>query len=182
MAFCTTCGTQVSDEIKFCTKCGNPMGEAPRPMPVASASQTYGGSAAFSGTQPPPMHEAAPVFTSPPPSGDAPPPYESPYAVMGVGSFFGHTLLFSIPFIGWLICLIMAFTSKNHNKRNFARSTLIFIIVGIILSISLYFIFAWIAVAAFQYINGLSSGAFGEFDGISGIFDMLRQAGNIPGQ
>ena len=26
MAFCTFCGTQVPDDIKFCTSCGKPMG------------------------------------------------------------------------------------------------------------------------------------------------------------
>ena len=34
MAYCTKCGTQVADGVKFCTSCGSPMGAAqPQPQP-----------------------------------------------------------------------------------------------------------------------------------------------------
>ena len=44
-------------------------------------------------------------------------------------------MLFSLPAIGWIICLIMAFAPKNKNIKNFARSKLIWIAIGIILGI-----------------------------------------------
>lgn len=46
-------------------------------------------------------------------------------AVVTTGAFFGLNLLFSLPAIGWIICLIMAFAPKNKNIKNFARSKLI---------------------------------------------------------
>ena len=56
-------------------------------------------------------------------------------AVVTTGAFFGLNLLFSLPAIGWIICLIMAFAPKNKNIKNFARSKLIWIAIGIILGI-----------------------------------------------
>src|SRR5205823_4539366 len=36
MAFCGSCGTQVSDGIAFCPKCGKPIGVAPPQEPFAA--------------------------------------------------------------------------------------------------------------------------------------------------
>lgn len=33
MAYCTKCGTQVAEGVKFCTSCGTPMGAAQQPQP-----------------------------------------------------------------------------------------------------------------------------------------------------
>ena len=41
MAYCTKCGTQVADGVKFCTSCGSPMGAAQQPQPQPQPQQTY---------------------------------------------------------------------------------------------------------------------------------------------
>lgn len=51
--------------------------------------------------------------------------------------YFGYSILFSIPFVGFIFILIFSFGSKNVNKRNFARSNfcvliLVLLIFGII--------------------------------------------------
>lgn len=44
-------------------------------------------------------------------------------------SYFGLMLLFSIPVVGLIACIVMSFALKNKNTRNFARAALIFIVV-----------------------------------------------------
>ena len=186
MAFCTECGTKVPDGIKFCTACGNPMSEAPKPVPVM-------------GTTPMPVPAPAPISAPAPVPAATPtpakptkavgvPPKQIPvsdapergsrYAVMGTGAYIGYSILFSIPAVGWIACLIMAFAAKNLNTRNYARAMLIFLIIGIVISVALYFLFSWISEAAIQYINETTNGVFGDLSGANGLFDMFAQIGN----
>jgi len=43
--------------------------------------------------------------------------------------YFGYTILYSIPIVGFIILLINAFSNANINKRNFARSYFCVLIV-----------------------------------------------------
>ncbi len=43
-------------------------------------------------------------------------------------------LVFALPFIGWIICIICAFAPKNESKKHFARAILIWGIVGLIIT------------------------------------------------
>ena len=111
MASCKKCGANVPDDKKFCTGCGKPMGVK---APVKTAPTTK----ADTGKQP---------------------SAGSPYAVMGVGSYVGASLLMSIPVIGWIICIIWALGGcNNRNKRNYARAVLIFMIIGVLVSFVIY--------------------------------------------
>ena len=187
MAFCTDCGTRVPDGINFCTECGKPVEEA-QSAPVTAAQVPA--ETAAPPPSPPQQPQAQPTQTVSPPtvnsqpafSGDSPPTRGSRYAVMSTGSFFGTMLLFFIPVIGWLACIIMAFASKKLNRRNFARATLIFLIIGILLSVALYFVIGWIAETVMQYVTEDLNGAFGDFSGITGIFDIIKQADSLTGQ
>ena len=38
MAYCTKCGTQVAEGVKFCTSCGTPVGVAQQPQPQPQAA------------------------------------------------------------------------------------------------------------------------------------------------
>ena len=42
--------------------------------------------------------------------------------IVGTWSYFGLSLLFNIPVVGWLLCAVMALTASNVNIRHFARS------------------------------------------------------------
>ena len=75
---------------------------------------------------------------------DAAPPKGSKYAVMGTGAYFSTMLLFCIPVIGWVSCVIMAFAGGNLNRKHFARAMLVFLIIGIMLSVALYFVSSWV--------------------------------------
>ena len=147
MAFCTGCGNQVPDDVKFCTECGNPMNETSPHTPVIAETE------ATPPPQPTPAASTQASYTKPSSSEDAPPPRGSRYAVMSTKAYIGHTLLFAIPGIGWIICLIMAFAAKSLNKRNFAKALIIFFLIGIILSVIMYFIFFWFSASIIPHIR-----------------------------
>ena len=53
-------------------------------------------------------------------------------------AYFGYTLLFSIPIVGFILLIVFSLTSDNINRRNFARSYfvlafLLLIIVAVLL-------------------------------------------------
>ena len=62
------------------------------------------------------------------------------YRPLSPWAYFGYTILFSIPVVGFVFLVIFAFSKKNINRRNFARSyfcgyllALILVIVGALL-------------------------------------------------
>lgn len=58
------------------------------------------------------------------------------YRPIGMWGYFGYTILFSIPCIGFIALLIFAFGgTKNINLRNYARSYFCLIILGVIIGI-----------------------------------------------
>lgn len=56
------------------------------------------------------------------------------YAPVSTGAFFGYKLLYGIPVVGWILCLIFSFTEKNVNKRNFARATLLALVLSLVVT------------------------------------------------
>ena len=142
MAFCTSCGSELPANTKFCTACGAgagggeeaaPGGEA-RPVPVTAAAPA----APFPEPVPvpAPMSAApAPVQTVPRPQpappqppayiplADTEPPKGSRYAVISTAGYFGTILLFSLPLIGLIFCIVFACGgTKNRNRRNLAMA------------------------------------------------------------
>lgn len=41
---------------------------------------------------------------------------------LGAWAYFGYTLLFSIPVVGFILLIVFSFSRSNINRRNFARS------------------------------------------------------------
>ncbi len=90
---------------------------------------------------------------------------------VSTGSFFGMMFLFSIPVIGWLICLIMAFSSKNENRRHFAKATLIWLLIAVVMTVVIgllaYFASPWLS----QYLSQISGG---QFSNLKDLIDQLK--------
>ena len=130
---CPHCGANVDIGAKFCKICGEslldtaPVYTAPAPEPQP---------------QPQPEPKAEP---QPAPSyvnkivlnGEIPPQYKP----LRGWAYFGLSVLYSIPIIGFIFLLVFTFSNKNINRRNHARSywcaLLVFLIIGIILSVLL---------------------------------------------
>lgn len=50
--------------------------------------------------------------------------YEGPeqFRPLGAWEYFGYSLLYSIPLIGFIMLIIFSFNDSNINRRNFSRS------------------------------------------------------------
>jgi len=89
-----------------------------------------------------------------------------------LGAFFGLIVLFSIPVIGWIACIIMAFAPKNKNIKNYARAKLIWIGISIAVTVVFCVLVSWLAGLAVDYLNE----TFGEdIQGIEEIIDAFTE-------
>ena len=164
--FCTECGSEIRDGIAFCTNCGAKAEQAtpaPQVMPEMQPS-----------TKPVPQPAAppAPQYT-PAPQAKAEIPADK---TVSTGTFFGLMFLFSLPILGWLICLIMAFASKNKNIKHFARAMLIWLIIALVVG-------ALIGLAINALINSITpflEQAMGELGQIGSSGDLGELEGMVP--
>lgn len=63
------------------------------------------------------------------------------YRPLGAWAYFGYTLLFSIPLVGFILLIIFSFNGNNINRRSFARSY--FCAYILIVAVMLILIFAF---------------------------------------
>lgn len=148
--FCVSCGREIADGVAFCTECGTP---APADAPQEA----------------PPRGSVAPVDALPAGRG-----------IVGTGWFFGMMLLFAIPVVGWLVCLITAFAAKNESKKHFARAMLIWLVIGLVLAVVGYFVFRWLGGMLTDYINTEFGGQFGDLQELMEQFKQFENGGLIP--
>lgn len=130
--FCEKCGKSIPDQSVFCPQCGS--------------QQTHGSAPASGAATPPPL---PPLPQAPPPQSYRPPiqTYQTPYTAarqqfasaqqepLTTGQYFVMLLLLSIPFVNFILLLVWAFGNSNQNRKNFSRAMLLFMIVGIVISV-----------------------------------------------
>ena len=58
---------------------------------------------------------------------------------LGAFSYFGLSILFSIPIIGWVFLIVFALSDANINRRNYARSYFVALLFFVILFAILFF-------------------------------------------
>ena len=158
--FCTECGTRMEAPKQNTTEQPQPQNaqtqnqnSAPNSQQNAQTQNQYSAPNSQQNAQPQNQYSAPNSQQNAQPQNQYSAPYNQQYAqpqpnyysqspedyaqnaVVTTGAFFGLNLLFSLPAIGWIICLIMSFAPKNKNIKNFARSKLIWIAIGIILGI-----------------------------------------------
>ncbi|MBP5154070.1 MAG: zinc ribbon domain-containing protein [Lachnospiraceae bacterium] len=143
---CSVCGSEVADGLKFCPQCGAPLAAASAETPAAPAqpyTPVYQG-----GGAPAPAPVYAPVYGAPPTQ----PVYQPSYmgdenvtqkmkarqgekaadaGVVSTGAFFWLTVLYAIPVIGFIAVLVMSFSGRNKSLKNFAKSRLIMLLIGL---------------------------------------------------
>jgi hypothetical protein len=158
--YCKKCGSALNEGVRFCESCGAPaeaqdaaaMPEPPDAPPPPPGNAAYGPQAPYV-----PVTPAPSPYTPPPPG--TPPPYGAgagpqhygpgtavPYggddvSPLGTGSFLGYLFLFAIPFVGFIVQLIFAFSQGNINRKNFARAYLLYQVIAIAASILLLIFF-----------------------------------------
>ena len=130
--FCTSCGAPLEEDKKFCTQCGSPAAAesaGERAMEPVSAARPAG---AFAAVQ-------APLYQAPPAPVPAPSDGEPTgrYAPIGTLSWIGIFLLLLIPVVNIVLLIVWAAGGcQKATKRSFARATLIFIVISIILGMA----------------------------------------------
>ncbi len=140
--FCTGCGKELAEGLMFCTGCGTKVPEGA--STEASAVKEEIPAQAEVIKEPVTVQAEPPKQYIPPQNTQTQQPPQQPpqHAVQQIENnsastahFFWMMLVYSLPLIGWLICIIMAFAPKNESKKHFARAILIWCIVGIVISI-----------------------------------------------
>lgn len=57
------------------------------------------------------------------------------YRPLSPWAYFGYTLLFAIPLVGFICLLIFSFSNENINRRNYARSYFCILIVILVVAL-----------------------------------------------
>ena len=77
-------------------------------------------------------------------------------------TYFGLTLLFSLPFFGFIACIIFATTSNNQNIKNYAKSVIIWLVIGAVIGGFLSFVIYSVAEEyMIEYANGITGSNYG---------------------
>lgn len=60
------------------------------------------------------------------------------YKPLGMWQYFGYQILYSIPLVGLIFVIIHAVSSKNINRRNYARSFFCVLIIALVFAAVCY--------------------------------------------
>lgn len=131
MVTCTQCGAPLKENSRFCTECGTTVtaAEPAAHTPVQPVS-------------PPPRQAVQGTPVTPPTrtsaAGDDRPAPGSKYEPITTGGLIGSMLLMAIPVVGLVITIIWACGGcRKIQKRYLARAALVFMVIGLIISILL---------------------------------------------
>ena len=157
--FCEKCGTQLEGVETFCPNCGAPVAAEPETpaaetaaetaaAPVAPAEESAnenraaaeeangGAPAAFEYSEPaapaqPQYQQAQPQYQQAQPQYTVVTAAPEPDQTVSTARFFWFRILFVIPFVGFILSIIMSFAPRNVNFKHFARSYMIMYFIGI---------------------------------------------------
>ena len=180
--FCTECGTRRAQSPAAAPVNPNPANANPVNPNPANANPIHQANANPVNPNPAnanPIHQANanpvnpnPVHANPAPMGvpytPAPVaaaeddmPRGGTYGVVSTGAFFWLDVLFKLPGLGWLFCIILSFAPKNYNIKHFARSKLVVLVIALICAGLAYAFFAifgdQIAAALQSFVSDLLS-------------------------
>ena len=175
--FCTECGKEIADGVSFCTECGTkaPADPATATTETVTEAKETKVETPVVHTPPAQSYQAQQTYTQP-----APDPARK---VVGTGAYFWLMLLFAIPIIGQIACLIMAFAPKNKNIKHFARAQLIWMVIGIIIAA---LVIGGIILLVNTFSDYIAEATGGEFNGLGDLFEQFQNGGfedmpsNIP--
>jgi len=100
---------------------------------------------------------------------------------VGTGYFFGMILLYAIPIVGWIACILTALKGKHQTKKNFAKAMMIWLIIGLILSLIMGAVITWLGTLLIDYINEMAAAELGTTGEIGELQDLLNQLQQFEG-
>ena len=166
--FCTECGKEIEAGVAFCTECGTKAPADPATATTETVTEAKDTQVETPVVHTPPAqsYQAQQTYTQP-----APDPTSK---VVGTGAYFGLMLLFAIPIIGQIACIIMAFAPKNKNIKHFARAMLIWMVIGIIIAA---LVIGGIVLLVNTFSDYIAEVTGGEFNGLGDLFEQFQNGG-----
>ena len=198
--FCTECGKEIREGVAFCTECGAKAPADPAVETTETVTEAKETKVETPVVHTPPAQSYQPQQQIPPQPPQqaypqpqqvyAQPVYQQPiYAqpaadpttkVASTGTYFGLMLLFALPIIGFIACIIMAFAPKNKNIKHFARAMLIWTIIGLVIGGLLVAGLMALSNVLTDLMNQATGGELGELiDQLGGLGDLLEQLGDL---
>ncbi len=183
--FCTECGKEIASGVAFCTECGAKVNADPTPQtaePVTAVKTEPKVEAKPENTvhtTPPQTYQVRQAYNPPVQTVYAPPVPNTTNKVVSTGAYFGLMLLFALPIIGFIACIIMAFAPRNKNIKHFARAMLIWMIIAFVITGLLMALFSLLTNVVVDYFNQIGDGQFGEFED---FFNQLSELGKMTEQ
>ena len=117
---CPHCGSEIKDGAVFCESCGSRVAsEPPKAAPEA---------------QPVPPVQPQVVVQQAPVTQDTLPEKFRP---LSAWAYFGYSILFAIPIVGFIFLIVFSFSGKNINRRSYARSYWCWLIIAVIVFVIL---------------------------------------------
>lgn len=164
--FCTNCGAELPDDSVFCTSCGERFGLNASAAGTNSSSgaeqfhdaqaENAADSQAFAQRS---QAQNSSAFESSSYSRYFGLPPQGRYGVVSTGAFFGLMFVFAIPIIGFIVSLVLSIVSEKDNMKNFARASLIWSVISLVLWIVLFCIlFAFADAVPYSYWGGFARG------------------------
>jgi len=153
---------------------------AQNPAPPQTHQQTYAAQPQPQTYQAQQGYQAQQTYSPPPQTTYQQPVAAAPAAdptnkVVGTGTYFGLMLLFALPIIGFIACIIMCFAPKNKNLKHFARANLIWAIIALVIGGLIIGGIYMLSNSLMDYINQLTDGQF------SGWGDLFGNLGDLEG-
>lgn len=151
--YCKKCGAEYQPGMSYCRNCGAQLSSMPEgfysePMdenPVHGEKFSYEEKTQGNNRS----YQIAPQEFQTRKEYDAGIPEE--YRPISMWGYFGYTILFGIPLLGFIFCVVFAFGgTQNINLRNFARSRFCGVIIAITI-ILLLFLITLIAGSSIRY-------------------------------
>ena len=90
--------------------------------------------------------------------------------------YFGLIILFAIPFVGLISCIVFAFAPQSKNIKNFARAYLVIIAISLIFAIIIG------CIVGALVANVVSALGEGFFENIGDLSEQLQQQANLINQ
>ncbi len=156
--FCNNCGQEIPDGTGFCNACGTPVDQ-----PAQQAAPAV---------QPAPVQQTQAPKIQPVGQFDG---------SVSTGYFFGMMLVYALPVVGWIACIVTAFKSKHQTKKHFAKAMMIWLIIGLIISLITGVIITWLSTLLVDYINDIAAAELGEMGEIGEFQDLLNQLQQYEG-
>ncbi len=158
MKICPNCNAQVEDHMTFCPNCGAPQemnAAAPQEMNADASQGMYVGAPSQDASQPVGFEQPGMQPGMPPVMPGTVQNYYYPQQMgeepVSVGDWLITYLLMIVPFVNLIMLIVWAVSSETKkSKQNWARASLIWMAIGIVIYILIIVLFGAAIYSAFN--------------------------------